>query len=217
SWPSPDGKQVDSFTRAPLPADSPQTYFHLAHHLHQTIMQDQSATLALVHREKPAAPWYEDWLELSRFAPVLGRWYTLSGYFNEVLAGDYTSAASPDEFNGDHLQERTPPAEGDPRTPTPVPTPTPVSRLPLPARQRRRLDSAWTLTALVRSLGGRVDARDGTPFEGYLARLEDRFESGEAVTVEELEAAQQHAAQALARRLVARGQENNPGFLVLNP
>src|SRR5262249_23500729 len=95
SWPSPDGKQVDAFTRAPLPADSPQTWFHLAHHLHQTIMQDQSATLALVHRDKPAAPWYADVLELTRFAPVLGRWYTLSGYFNEVLAGDYTSAASP--------------------------------------------------------------------------------------------------------------------------
>src|SRR5262249_23718803 len=60
SWPSPDGKQVDAFTRVPLPADSPQTWFHLAHHLHQTIMQDQSATLALVHRDKPAAPWYED-------------------------------------------------------------------------------------------------------------------------------------------------------------
>src|SRR5262249_15799937 len=74
NWPAPDGKQVEGFTRTPLPADSPQTYFHLAHHLHKTIMQDQAATLALVHRDKPAGPWYDDWLELARFAPVLGRW-----------------------------------------------------------------------------------------------------------------------------------------------
>src|SRR5262249_59338385 len=137
SWPSPDGKQVDSFTRAPLPADSPQTYFHLAHHLHQTIMQDQSATLALVHREKPAAPWYEDWLELSRFAPVLGRWYTLSGYFNDVLAGGYTSAGPPDGVNGGHPQEGTPPARGDPRTPPGGPPPPPGGGSAGAGRHRR--------------------------------------------------------------------------------
>ena len=59
-------------------------------------MQDQAATLALLHRGQPAGPWYGDWLELTRLAPVLGRWVTLSGYFNEVISGDYTAAASPD-------------------------------------------------------------------------------------------------------------------------
>src|SRR5439155_19599841 len=98
NWPSPDGKQVEAFARTPLPADSPQTGFHLAHHLYRTIMQDQAATLALLHKGKPAGAWYDDWLELSRFAPVLGRWTTLSGYFNEVLSGESTSAAEPDEF-----------------------------------------------------------------------------------------------------------------------
>ena len=58
NWPSPDGKQVECFTRTPLAADSPQTYFHLAHHLHRTVMKDHAATLALLHRGKPAAPWY---------------------------------------------------------------------------------------------------------------------------------------------------------------
>jgi hypothetical protein len=70
TWPSHDGKQVDCFTRVGQPADTPQTFFHLAHYLHQTIMQDQSATLALLHRDRPASPYYADWLELSRLAPV---------------------------------------------------------------------------------------------------------------------------------------------------
>ena len=68
SWPSHNGKQVDSFTRVPQPADTPQTFFHLAHYLHQTIMQDQSATLVLLHRDRLASPFYEDWLELTREA-----------------------------------------------------------------------------------------------------------------------------------------------------
>ena len=107
NWPSPDGKQVQCFTRTPLPADSPQTYFHLAHHLHRTIMNDHAATLALLHRGKPAGPWYDDWLELTRLAPVLGRWATLTAYLSEVQAGDYTPASSADDFRDDYLVERT--------------------------------------------------------------------------------------------------------------
>ena len=121
NWPSPDGKQVEAFTRTPHAVDSPQIGFHLAHHLYRTIMQDQAATLALLHRDKPAAAWYGDWLELGRFAPVLGRWTTLSGYFNEVLSGEYTSAAEADEFHDDYLVERTPSLRHLPRASLPRP------------------------------------------------------------------------------------------------
>src|SRR5713226_1710555 len=107
NWPSPDGKQVEAFTRAPYQADSPQTFFHWAHYLNKTIAQDHAATLALLHGSKPAGPWYEDLLELCRFGPILGQWTTLSRYLNEVMAGEYTSAGSADDFHGDYLTERT--------------------------------------------------------------------------------------------------------------
>src|SRR5262249_29602158 len=99
SYPSPDGRQVESFTRAPARAESPQTYFHAAYYLHQTISQDHAATLALVHRGAPAPVFYEDWLELNKFGPVLGKWTTFSGYFNEVLAGEHASLSSADDFH----------------------------------------------------------------------------------------------------------------------
>src|SRR5204862_7076514 len=78
NWPSPDGKQVEAFTRKPLPADDPQSFFHLAYHLCQTIRQDHVATVALLHKGVKAASGYSDWLELSRLAPVLGQWTTMS-------------------------------------------------------------------------------------------------------------------------------------------
>src|SRR5262249_25115914 len=53
TWPSPDGKQVEAFTRTPYAADTPQTWFHLAYYLRQTIMQDHAATLALLHSAGP--------------------------------------------------------------------------------------------------------------------------------------------------------------------
>src|SRR5262249_41460645 len=133
--------QVEAFARVPYTADNPQTFLHVAHYLHRTIMQDHAATFALLHSTAPAAPWYLDWLELSRFAPVLGRWATFSTYFNEVSAGEYISAASPDEFHGDYLSERiTSRSE------------TPVSWFAGHVRRRRQLDTAWTLAGLLRSL-----------------------------------------------------------------
>ncbi len=219
SWPSHDGKQVDCFTRVPQPADTSQTFFHLAHYLLQKIMQDLSATLAILHRDRPASPFYHDWLELSRLAPVLGRWTTLSGYFNEVLTGDYTSAVSPDEFHGDYLVERTTTTtEGDQiRRPTPFP----ISDFATQLRGRRKLDAAWTFTALLRSLGGQVDAVEGQPFVEHLAGLENRFESlsqyGSQPATEQVQTAMDQAAVGLARRLVARGQPGSPGYLILNP
>src|SRR5262249_54938802 len=94
SWPSPDGKHVGAFSRKPYPADSPQTYFNLGHYLFKTIREDHSATIALLHSGSPAAPWYQDWLELCRFGPILGQWTTFSRYLGEVAAGEYVSALS---------------------------------------------------------------------------------------------------------------------------
>jgi hypothetical protein len=210
SWPSPDGKQIEAFTRAPHAADNPQTYYHLAHHLHRTIMQDHAATLALLHTGSAAAPWYDDWLELSRLAPVLGQWTTLSRYFNEVMSGEYAAAASADEFHGDYLSERI---NGH--------SPQPVTGFAWHHRWRRRVDTAWGLAALHRGLAGRSDTLS---LSERLARLEDRLESsgpsglGETVDgAADLAEAQREAAEALAGRLVSRATAATPGYLALNP
>jgi alpha-mannosidase len=241
SWPSSDGKSVEAFTRSPHDAGSAQTYFHLTHYLHQTIMQDQTATLALLHREKPAPPWYSDWIELSRLAPVLGRWTTLSNYFNDVLPGDYASAAEADEFHGDYLTERCPTdiytyETQEAQTRSGLGGEQPISMFARHVRARRRLDTAWTLAALQHSLGGSLpvvgragsvsdacasvayaSGSSGDDFLTYLSHLEDQLESAETPPEKELTQAQEQIAEVLAQRLTARGQANNPGFLVLNP
>jgi alpha-mannosidase len=201
NWPSPDGKQVEAFTRAPYTADNPQTYFHWAHYLHKTIAQDHSATLALLHRGTPAGVWYEDLLELSRLAPVFGQWMTLSRYLSDVMAGEYAAAASADEYHGDYLTERTAVRE-----------PQPVSGFARHIRLRRRLDTAWTLAGLSRGLMGR---NDPLRLDERLTELEDRIES--RLETGDLEKIEQEAGVALAARLLVRAQNPTPGYLLLNP
>jgi len=205
SWPSADGKQVDAFTRMPQPAHTAQTYFHLAHFLYTSILQDQNATIALMHDQQPAPVWYRDWVELTRLAPVLGQWNTLNTYFNEVMTGDYSSVASAEEFFSDFLVERTtqtaePPSEGRLHRP--------VSEFVQWQRERRKLDAAFTFAGLLHALRGSTES-------AFLHELEQRYEKGHAPE-SELQAALDRCAHALAERLVARGAEQ-PGWLVLNP
>ncbi|MBV9124788.1 MAG: hypothetical protein JO112_15640, partial [Planctomycetes bacterium] len=169
-WLAPDGRPVEAFTRAPYRADNPLTFFNLAHYLHQTIMQDHAATLALLHAGTPAAPWYQDWLELSRLAPVLGSWTTLTRYLNEVPAGEHLPAPSADEFHDDALAEHTPTHPEQP-----------VSWVARHVRRRRRLDTIWTLAALHRGLAGR---NDSVILDARLADLEDGLETGRDVDKE---------------------------------
>ncbi|MGE3809792.1 MAG: hypothetical protein AB7K24_34440, partial [Gemmataceae bacterium] len=204
NWAGSDNKQVDAFTRTPHKADSPQTYFHVAHYLNQTIAQDHAATFAILHRGEPPCPWYEDWLELNKLGPVLGTWTTFSNYFNEVMAGEYASASAADEFHDDYLLERT---DGNVKDP--------ISSIAAQHHWRRRFDAVWSLAALLRGLAGKNDT---LRIDERLNKLEDRLEtaySEEAVA--ELDAAQQEIAAALAQRLLSRATDKDPGLLFLNP
>jgi hypothetical protein len=211
NWPSPDGKQVEAFTRAPHAAGDSVTYFHAAHYLHRSIMQDHAATLALLHKEAAAAPWHEDWLELSQFGPVLGQWTTLTKYFNEVLAGEHAGASAADDFHADYLSERTGAASEDA-----------VSGLAGHVRRRRQIDTAWTLTAIHRALAGKNDTLQ---LDTQLSELEERVEArcgcsqgteapGPAA---DLDKVQNEAALVLAERLLSRATAETPGYMLLNP
>jgi hypothetical protein len=206
SWPSADGKQVDAFTRLPYPAEMPQTWFHWAHYLHKTIAQDHAATLSLLHKGERAAPWYEDLLELQRLAPVFGQWTTLSRYLTDVMAGEYASAGTADDFHGDYLSERVN-----------AHLEHPVSGMARHVRLRRRLDTIWTLTALQRSLLGRNDRLN---LEQALTELEKQVETQAGTSAElhkSLSDLERQAGDALAERLLTRATNDTPGYLLLNP
>ena len=203
AWPSPDGKQIDAFVRAPYPAHDPQTFFNLGHYWFKTTREDHTATIGLLHTGQPDAPWYRDLMELNRLTPLLGQWTTFSSFFAEVNPGEYPQALAADDFHSDLLSERVT-AHHD----------HPVSAFASHLRSRRRLDQCWTLAALQKSLSpGPVLA--GVPEE--LNRWEDRLESEPGADPRGLEQLEQKIAAALADRLQVRASANQPGYMVLNP
>ena len=142
NWPGPDGKAVEAFTREPLPAHDPHTFFNLVYHLHQATSYDSAPTVSLSHKGEAAFATYHDLLALADLAPVFGDWTNLSRYFGGATSGDYIGVQSADEFFADYLDDRT----------TNLHRPDPVSGFPRHLRLRRRIDSAFTLAALHRAL-----------------------------------------------------------------
>lgn len=213
NWSGPDGKAIDAFSKEPLSAADPQTFFNLAYHLHQTIQHDSSPTVPLLHKGPPAVG-YDDLLALSELAPVFGVWVGLGRYFADTHAGDYAGAASADEFFADYLDDRV----------TARHRPDPVSGFARHLRVRRRLDSALALAALYRGLTPEKPAE-----ADELRRLEELEDEAEvrgpdvgpadvpdelAQKVESLESAW---AKRLTDRLQARSADGQPGLMVLNP
>jgi alpha-mannosidase len=211
NWPSLDGRQIEAFTRTPQNAGSAQVFFHFTYILHQTMTQDLSATLPLLHKGEPSAPGYTDLLELSKLGPVLGRWVSLSGYLNEVLATDYTPPSEADEFADNYLLDRAP--ASDTSTVATSPTP-PITGLAAHHRQRRSLDATSTVLAMAHGLGIPLES-NGEALLPKLRALEDDLERGK-LDSGALENLRQQACALLANRLVSRGPKQ-PGYLLLNP
>ncbi len=212
SWPGPDGKTVDVFTREPHPAHESQTFFNFAYLLHQAISHDSTPTLTLLHK-KAAAVGYADYLALGDLAPVFGTAVSMSGYFSETHAGDYTGAATADEFFADYLDDRV----------TNHHRPDAVSGFAKHLRLRRRIDSAFALAALHRTLTPETPEEDERLRQ--LTELEDAIETrgpdlGPADTPDEfsqkLDPLETAFAKQLADRVQVRAVENRPGFVLFN-
>jgi hypothetical protein len=211
-WPGPDGKSIDVFTRDPLPAGDPQSFFNLAYHLHQAITHDSTPTLTLLHKWEPGEG-YRDHLALAELANVLGEPATMGRYFSETHAGDYTGVASADEFFADTLDDRV----------TNRHRPDAVGGFARHYRLRRRIDSAFALAALHRTLN--PVSPEELDRVRRLEELEREIETrgpdtgAEGLPDEscgrfgELEAA---IARPLAERLQVRAVENRPGHMILN-
>lgn len=223
NWPGPDGKSVDAFTREPLPAHDPHTFFNLVYHIHQAVTQDAAPTVALIHKGQPAYEVYGDLLALASLAPVLGTWTGLSRYFTDAVTGDYIGTQQADEFFADYLDDRV----------TNGHRPDPVTGFPRHLRLRRRIDSTYTLAGLYRGL----TPNPAPDEEGTLKKLADVEEAIElrgvsfpppAASLEgEGKAADPLADQLtlleagwvkrLADRVQARSADGQPGLLVFNP
>jgi hypothetical protein len=209
NWPGPDGKAVDAFTRAPLPAHDPHTFFNLVYHIREAVSQDAAPTIPLIHKGQPPFETYRDLIAMSELGPILGNWIGLGRYFTDAVTGDYIGSQPADDFFADDLDDRV----------TNGHRPDPVSAYPRHLRLRRRLDSAFTLAALHRHLTPN-DAADLEPLNKLETEIELRGVEFPADAADPLSDSLAKEEATIAARLAERLQgraEPRPGLMVFNP
>lgn len=207
-WPGPDGKTVEAFSKDLLAADDEQTFFNLAHYLHTASGSEATPAMAFLHRSAPAAESHADLIALADLGMALGEWQSVGQYLSDVGSGDYSGVAGADDFAKDLLDDRVSIRKLD----------RPVSAIAEALRIRRRIDGVSGLAALHRALTppSPEDEADDRAIES----IESSFESvnpdgsfdGEALRVVEA-----RVGERLAHRIVARGEDHRPGYVVLNP
>ncbi len=218
NWPAPDGKSVEAFGREPLSASDPLTFFNLVYHLHQALTADSNPVVAFKHTGDPAAVGYDALLASAALGEPLGEWIGLTTFLAGIGYGDYLGSTSADDYHFDALDDRV----------TVRKLPDPVSEFPEQLRARRRIDSAYALAALYRTLTaeGEADAALLTELEA----VEEELESGstragsvsdglgasvaDASGSDRIESA---FAQLLADRVQIHSPPNRPGLMVFNP
>jgi hypothetical protein len=211
NWPGQDGQSLDAFGRDPLSASDPSTFFNLVYTLHQATTSDSKPTVAFAHKGQTPAVGYEELVAFAELSEALGTFTGLGRYLEEYHYGEYIGNAGPDDFFSDDLDDRV----------TNRNRPDAVSGFAQHHRDRRRLDTLYTLSSVhrmltpsnaeelndLRELGElerdiEVHGPDrvaGSGFEPRLQPLESRI------------------TKRLAERIQARSASNQPGVLLFNP
>ena len=211
NWSGADGRSVDVFARTPLAADEVSSYFNLATHLHTTLREDTTPTIALMHKAGEEPPFYRDWLTLTQLAPALGDWKTVTQYLDEAPPGEYAGAVNADDYFCDDLDRLVTAGISDP-----------VSRYAKLARDRRLIDGADTFESLLAMLGGSGDSSTDEKARSAVREVENAselsaFDPSALPLTETPQTRFDAASQRLAARLQAKSGEGRPGCLVLNP
>jgi alpha-mannosidase len=199
-WESPDGSTLEALNRVPIAGDRPSEGARLPWRLAQTMKDDYTAGLIVVHWSGRVAPWYADLRRVLSFSPVLMRASTVNDFFHHTDRPFESFRVTPDEYVNPYLDQAV--RRNDPA---------PISARADHARLRARLDAVEATRALASAL-----SPDGLGPEP--GTIEDALENGrydEATAG--LDQAEAAGAEAAARGIVGVGGEGRPGYLIINP
>ncbi|APW59395.1 glycosyl hydrolase family 38 [Paludisphaera borealis] len=214
-WESPDGSNLESLLRVPMPADRPSRGLMFPWLLATTMRNDHVATVPLVHWPAPVASWYLDLRRAATHSPVFGRWTTLNDYFHLTDRPYETFRPQPDAYATPYLAQSAARRE-----------PEPISRLARHHRLRAGVEAVQWTRALALALSSALQGASAEPHEhdpaDDVAAVENAVETGkhaEAATA--LETLEPLWAKVLAGKIGSAGSSTHPkprpGYLVVNP
>lgn len=223
-WEGLGASAIDALGRLPQDANTAESLLTYPRRMGETMDADHVATLVFAHWPGQVSPFFEDLRRTASYAPVLGRFITLSDYFQQTDRPGELTRFRADQYRAPYLRQAIVKEEADP-----------LSRLADLHRRSARAANIEALAMIVDLLGGSRGSGEARPKDetspqeerwavptlrgaGQLldeARLPVSMNADPAAG--ELDARLDRCfattAEALAAKLAAKGD----GCLVLNP
>lgn len=223
-WEGLGTSAIDALGRLPQDANTAESLLTYPRRMGETMDADHVATLVFAHWPGQVSPFFEDLRRTASYAPVLGRFITLSDYFHQTDRPGELTRFRADQYRAPYLRQAIIKEEADP-----------LSCLADLHRRSARAANIEALAMLVDLLGGSRGSSEAR-HAGEASPQEERWamptlqdvgqllnearlpvttatDSASSDLDARLERCLATTAEALAQRLAAKGE----GCLVLNP
>ncbi|MCE9607575.1 MAG: hypothetical protein K8U03_22025 [Planctomycetia bacterium] len=104
-WEGLDSNAVDCLNRAPLDANVAASFLELPRKIGESMDHDYVATLVFAHWPGTISPYYEDLRRITTYVPVLGKFKTLSDYFQNTERPGQLTRFEPDRYRTTFLRQ----------------------------------------------------------------------------------------------------------------
>ncbi len=104
-WEGIDGSEIDALARVPLEVHRPENFLKLPNRLGNTLDSDHGGAIVFAHWPGQTSPWFEDLRHLNRHGPVLGKFCSLTSYFESNLYAGQTVRHTADKYRSPYLKQ----------------------------------------------------------------------------------------------------------------
>ena len=206
-WEGLDGTSLEALTRIPDDVGRADAFLGLPPRLGNSLDLDHTTTVVCAHWPGGASPWYQDLRRITGYTSVLGRFATMTDYFQQTTMSGQQIPFAADEYRSPYLQQAVAAGRRDP-----------LSRWVRYFQRRATAEAAQTLDALAVLAG--VGGEGHCDLDALWGEIEDAAggemppeETLDSRLRERLEAAMRHFAGAVS----GPAQAGPEGVLVANP
>lgn len=113
-WEGWDSSAIDALCRVPQDASLPETMLGFSRKMGESMDLDHVATIVFAHWPGKASVFFGDLRRMSRYAPALGRFITLSEYFATTDRPGELTKFKADQYRSPHLRQAVIRDQADP-------------------------------------------------------------------------------------------------------
>lgn len=210
-WEGNDNSSIDALTRVPYDATDSTTFLTFSEKMGESMDLDHVATVCFAHWPGEACDWYTDMRRMAAYAPVLGRFVTLSEYFEETDSPGQVLKFPADQYRAPYLKQAVRRRKANP-----------LSSYRGHHHRRAKLDAAVDLAAVASLVQSQPPDEDLEHQHEVLAAEVERhtgpFDEPAADDLSQrLDKALQRSAEKLAAAIPRKDSGPTGGYFIFNP